>query len=216
MRTGEHIPIPVVSVTLDMREAFDALRRFEANLGDMKPGLLKVGARARQMQLDHVDGGVDENYKPWPPLAPITIALKGSSKPLVDKGQMRTSIKAHDATANSVEVGITGQKAVEKAHTQNYGSGGSIRVKTKRVLARELTKAKVNKVLKTAQEQRLGGIRISRNKKTGKEYAIFGRMVRIPPRQFFFINQREAAELTGILADHIVYGGLQGGAFKSL
>lgn len=214
MRTGEHTPIPVVQVALDTREAVETLRRFEANLGDMRPGLSKVAARARQMQLDHIDGGVNENYAPWPPLAPITIALKGSSKPLVDKGDMRTSIKAHPPTANTVEVGIAGDAKAKKAHIQNYG--GTIRVKNKRVMARELTAAQAKKVEKYSIKNKLRGVRVREPKSTHKYFAIFGKSVTIPARQFFFINQREAAELTGILADHIVYGGLPGGAFRTL
>lgn len=219
MRTGENCPIPVIQVALDVREAVEILRRFEAKLGDMRPGLSKVAVRACQMQLDHVDGGVDENYSPWPPLAPITIALKGSSKPLVDKGHMRaayrvlrTPAQPNPPTMNSVEIEIP---ASERKKAKLHNKGGTITVKSKRVLARELTKAQYNKVLKRTQESKTP-LRVRSPIGTNKNFVIFGKSIRIPKRQFFFINQREAAELTGILADHIVYGGLPGGAFRTL
>ena len=42
---------------------------------------------------DDLRGAIQETRPEWPPLSPATIARKGSTKPLVDTGQMLNSIR---------------------------------------------------------------------------------------------------------------------------
>jgi|Deesub1362B_J571_1020462.scaffolds.fasta_scaffold00499_29 phage gpG-like protein len=57
----------------------------------------------------------------WPPLRPETVKRKGSSKPLIDTGKLRTSI-THKVEEDKALIGIFSGEALNYAAVHEFGS----------------------------------------------------------------------------------------------
>ena len=187
-----------MEVRIDATAALRELDRLGAKLTDIKPGLALVGEAAATMVQGHFDTRTDENGAAWPPNAPVTAALKGSSIPLTDKGHLKQSVYSKSPTANYVDVTVR-EKEQQKARVHDRGA--VITAKNKRVLAREVTKAKANKAMGYANKNGFGGVRLREPKGSQKQFVVFGKSVTIPRRQFMYLNSAEREKCARILCN---------------
>ena len=94
------------SIHIDSHQVVDALVRIQAQASNLRPVMADIGMAAR----DNILLGFRETKSPdgtnWDALKPSTIANRrqGSSVPLSDTGQLRTSI-TFNASNDSVEIG---------------------------------------------------------------------------------------------------------------
>lgn len=200
------------SVVIDSRELTRAMITLEARLRDMRGGMTLVGAEAVRMQHRHFDRRKDALGRRWPPLKPVTVILKGSSKPLADKGLLKNAIVAAPPARQSVVVYVKKLPYPKRTRQESEGDrdtekvalvhqkGRVARPRTKRVMARELTRKQAKSAIKAAAFGGAGHLRVSRSREGGKDYVIFGKRARIPRRQFFYANLGERRKLADILA----------------
>ena len=196
----------MIFVRIDSRELRVALSGLERRLSDMRGGMRLVGAEAVRMQERHIQTGRDSHGMRFPPLKPVTVALKGSSKPLVNTGTMKgaqtgggkgTSITYTELGPRSVVVFV---RKEQETKALTHQKGRVITPKRARILAREISGRELTRMAKTARAKRLKGINVSRSKKTGKTYVVFGRRVKVPRRQFFYATDGERRKLADVLA----------------
>jgi len=187
----------VIFVRIDSRELRVALSGLERRLSDMRGGMRLVGAEAVRMQERHIQTGRDSHGMRFPPLKPVTVALKGSSKPLVNTGAMKGGIKASPPGPRSVVVFV---RKEQETKALTHQKGRVITPKRARILVREISGRELTRMAKTARAKRLKGINVSRSKKTGKTYVVFGRRVKVPRRQFFYATDGERRKLADVLA----------------
>lgn len=116
------------------------------------------------------------NGKKWPKNSPSTIAQKGSSKPLIDTGDLRNSIVAIPAGRNRAFVGVSskkrtkdGERLVDIAEVHEFG----------RTIAIRVTQKMFNYVM--AQLSQNGG---KRRKGTGQFKPGSVLIIKIPERSF--------------------------------
>lgn len=110
-------------LSLTISERLDRLR-------NLKPALLRAGLYQRDQSVKRITQGGPG----WPPDAPSTVAMKGSSKPGIDTGTMRSSLTVDvEKEPNTAVVGISGPAAnktstdgtplVNYAYWFQYGTG---------------------------------------------------------------------------------------------
>lgn len=116
------------------------------------------------------------NGKRWAPLKPGTIEAKGSSKPLIDRGDLRNSVVAIPAGRNRAFVGVSskkrsadGTRMVDIAAVHEFG----------RVIAIQVTQRMFNYVM--AQLSERGG---KSRKGSGKFKPGATLVIKIPERSF--------------------------------
>ena len=101
------------------------LKRFPNLLGDnIKLATEKNAISARDAVKKLIRHGLPE----WPPLKPATIARKGSSRPLIDHGDLMNSVIARKILKNSFFIGVP--RNARRKSTRNVelaGRGGVMR-----------------------------------------------------------------------------------------
>lgn len=188
----------MIVVRIDTDYFNSEMNRLEKRLTDLRGGMRTVGDLCVRQQKLHFDAGRDRHYRTWPPLRPWSSAVQpqGGSKPLAGKGILKNAIKAAPPGKNHVTVFVPTSTAKEprlEKIAKPHQFGALIRPRSKKVLARKLTKAE-------AQRLAAAGVRVSRSKKTGEFYLVFGRMVRMPRREFLYVTRQEGAALARRLA----------------
>jgi phage gpG-like protein len=91
------------------------LRMLQARLQNPQPALDAVGQQLTEGVRQHIKDGQDWQGQPFAPNSPLTIARKGSSKPLIDSGNMAALRLYHRATATEV---VVGNSAIQAAVLQ--------------------------------------------------------------------------------------------------
>lgn len=76
--------------------------------GTMKRALAREAARLADDIVKNIDSGGKNSGAPFEPNSPVTIAIKGSSKPLIDHGDMRNAVKSIKIEDTAYLVGISG------------------------------------------------------------------------------------------------------------
>lgn len=89
------------------------------NIGKLKENLKKAREAALRRGGSDLEGAIKDTISDgrgeWPALQPKTIARKGSSRPLIDTGALRSSI-THVVEETSVKVGVIGNPSNIKTH----------------------------------------------------------------------------------------------------
>jgi len=104
----------VTGLTETQRE----MQAVQARLRDLTPVLTVLAADIRTLIDDSFENSRDPSGQSWQPLQPKTVQRKGSAKPLIDTGVLRSSITTAVAP-KSLSVG----SRVVYAATQNFGRG---------------------------------------------------------------------------------------------
>lgn len=108
-----------VNITIDDREVKSELGKLARTGADLRPALTEIGQALVESTLLRFKDSKAPDGGTWTPLSPVTIALRrrGSSKPLLDTGRLRSSI-TKAVSAHDVVVGTN----VRYAGTQHFGA----------------------------------------------------------------------------------------------
>jgi len=189
-----------MKITVQSKKLVRALRAIEGRIANPRVALKLAGVKGAAEVKRNFQKGCDKAGRAWKPLTPLTLALRpgggGGGKTLLDTGALRASIRS----------GTRGPKSV-LVYTKRRGAwahqmGATIVPKKTRILARELSGAGLKTMLKAG----LRGIRVSRNKITGKDYVVFGKKVRIPRRQFMFLTPAAQKVIADTVGDYLMKG----------
>lgn len=123
-----------------------------------------LGKNALIVQRTMKTGIVDQKWK-WPPLSKVTIALKGSSKALIDRGDLLNSITIQPITGTVAFVGVlrTAKKGTKEIYNigmmMENGADIAVTPRMRRFLAIKFQK-KTGEKLDSSKAKRKGFIHI--------------------------------------------------------
>lgn len=145
----------MITIEVDDQAVIDALRRLQARAGEagMRPALSAIGEYLAETTKQRFETGTGLDGQRWAPNKPATLAKKKGTRPLVDSGQLATSIR-HRLMTGGVAVGtnrfaslFTGGAAVHQFGSRDgkipprpfLGLSEGDRTAVLRILARHLT-----------------------------------------------------------------------------
>lgn len=192
----------MIEVTVKSEKLNRALRAVEGRIAKPRTAMSLAGRMGVAEVRKNFARCRDESGRVWQPLSPVTLALRkdASGKPLSDTGKLKASVMSRVQSATSALVYT--KHIAAWAHQM----GATNVPKRARILARELGAGKAKEIFKFARKEGLSGIRISQSKTTGKEYVVFGKRVKIPPRPFMFLYEGARQRIADTVADYLMKG----------
>lgn len=185
-----------ISHSLDARELIDALGRLERVSADPSGAYPALGAHFVFSTQHNIELEQSPEGRKWPKLSPRTAARRiGKTRRGFDHMLRVTNRLYQSISYNVLPDGV--EWGSNLVYARIHQLGGVIDIPARR-----------GSVTLKRIRQKGGGIR-SRFARTGakggelREVSIRGHQVRIPARPYLGISERDRAEVTSIIADHI-------------
>lgn len=95
----------MISITVIDESVLAMLRDVRHRLGDLSPAMHDIGESLLELTKQRIASGVDWHGAPFAPNSPMVVARKGSDRPLIEHGTLRSSQVFYRATSDSVRIG---------------------------------------------------------------------------------------------------------------
>lgn len=137
------------------------LRRFKGNTARANRKIVrKAGLIGQKMIVENINSGGNLAGKPFQANSSVTIALKGSSKPLIDNGDLLGSIRSEMRSPTTSFAGVLKSHpsgvnigAIMEAGTNRAGRGNSVVIPERPFIAPVAESPKLEKKIKDMAEK---------------------------------------------------------------
>lgn len=121
----------MITITVKDAQVQAALARLQSRLGNLQPAMHDIGQALVQGVREHISTGQDWFGRAFAPNSAVTIARKGSSKPLVHHGFLLNEQLHYQASAHGVTIGVSAVQAAVLQFGAKKGAFGKGKGKRK-------------------------------------------------------------------------------------
>ncbi|SDA18145.1 phage virion morphogenesis (putative tail completion) protein [Pseudomonas sp. NFPP10] len=184
----------MLNVELDNRLAESALAELLERMGDLRTPLLDIAEYLHQSTDDRFRQQVAPDGSPWAPLAPSTIARKGSNKILRQDGNLQDTLR-HSVSGNELAFGT------DRPYGAIHQFGGKIE-----------HAPRSQQVYFSHKNGTVGNRFVKRSKSNFAMWTTRGaHAMELPARPYIGLSSEDDAEILSIISDYLT-GAMNGGA----
>lgn len=176
----------MINVGIDDGRTGAALAELADRLEDLSTPLLDIAEYLHQSTDNRFRQQIAPDGSPWAPLAPSTIARKGSSKILRQSGDLQDTIR-HQVSGNALEFGT------DRPYGAIHQFGGRVE-----------HAARSQQVYFSAKNGTVGNRFVRRNKSNFAQWITRGaHSAEMPARPYLGLSSEDDAEILAIISDYL-------------